>query len=493
MKQQVSRTGPTKGREHLHVTDRIKEHCGLFGIYGTPKAVKHTFYSLYALQHRGEEGAGIAATDGNVIKDLRGMGQVGDALPRESLAQLTGHAAIGHVRYSTTGSSNITNVQPIMVQYARGQIAVAHNGNLVNAQALRSQLESRGSIFRTTTDSEIILHLLAQSCQPDWLDALANSLNEVRGAFSLVFITPNEVVGARDPHGFRPLLIGKLDKSYCLASESCAFDLIGAETVREVEPGEIVSLSRNGLASRRYAPPTKHARCIFELIYFARADSSLFGESVHLFRQRLGRRLAQEHPVNADFVVAVPHSATSAAMGYHRESGIPIEQGFIANTYMGRTFIQPFQGRRTEYVNIKLNAVPRVLKDKRVVVVDDSIVRGTTTKSKMQLLRKAGAKEIHLRISCPPHRHPCFYGIDFASCEELIANKVSPEKMAQYFEVDSVCYLSIEGLKACAESEPEGFCMACFDGKYPVNIAEGTCKTSFEQTARQMIPATSQQ
>jgi len=475
------------------VTDRIREHCGLFGIYGNPQAVKHTYYSLYSLQHRGEEGAGIAVTDGTVINDVRGMGQVGEAFTLEDLAKLSGHAAIGHVRYSTTGSNNIANVQPITVRYSRGEIAVAHNGNLVNARALRSRLESRGSIFRTTTDSEIILHLLASSCQPDWLDALANSLNEIRGAFSLVFLTPDEVVGVRDPHGFRPLTIGKLGESYCLASETCAFDLIGAEVVRQVEPGEIVSLSKDGLSSRRYAPAVRHARCIFELIYFARADSSLFGEHVHLFRQRLGRRLAREHAVEADIVIAVPHSATSAAIGYHRESGIPIEQGFIANTYMGRTFIQPFQGRRSEYVNIKLNAVPQVLKGKRVVVVDDSIVRGTTTASKMQLLRKAGAREIHLRISCPPHRHPCFYGIDFASRDELIANKVPPEKMAEFFKVDSIGYLSIEGLKACAECEPDGFCTACFDGKYPVPIAEGTCKTSLERPARHMIPAATQQ
>ena len=472
------------------MTERIKEHCGLFGIYGSADAVKHTYYSLYALQHRGEEGAGIAATDGNTIRDVRGMGQVSEAFTLDDFGSYEARAAIGHVRYSTTGSSNFANVQPIVVQYSRGEIAVAHNGNLVNAKVLRTRLESRGSIFRTTTDSEIILHLLATSCQMDWLDALANSLNEIRGAFSLVFLTPNEVVGVRDPRGFRPLMIGKLGDAYCFASETCAFDLIGAEIVREVEPGEMVSISESGLTSRRYAPATQHSRCVFELIYFARADSSMFGEHVHLFRQRLGRKLAQEHPVDADVVVPVPHSATSATIGYHRESGLPFEQGFIANTYMGRTFIQPVHDRRREYVNIKLNSVPHVLKGRKVVVVDDSIVRGTTTASKMRLLRKAGAKEIHLRISCPPHRHPCFYGIDFATKEELIANKVKQEDMAEFFEVDSVGYLSIEGMKECAECEPDGFCVACFNGEYPVPVSEGTSKLSLEIPRKHSEPAT---
>jgi len=471
------------------VSEHIKEFCGLFGIYGTPDAAKHTYYGLYALQHRGEEGAGIASTDGATIRDFRGMGQVGDVFTSDSFEVLAGHAAIGHVRYSTTGSNNITNVQPIVVQYSRGEIAVAHNGNLVNAQPMRSKLESRGSIFRTTTDSEIVLHLLAASCQADWLEALANSLNEIKGAFSLLFITPNEIVGVRDPNGFRPLMLGKLKDSYCFASETCAFDLIGAEVIREVAPGELISINQSGLTSRHYAPPVRHARCIFELIYFARADSVIFGEHVHLFRQRLGRQLVKEHGVDADIVVAVPHSATSAAIGYHRESGIPLEQGFIANNYMGRTFIQPIQGKRHEYVNIKLNAVPQVLKGRKVVVVDDSIVRGTTTAGKMRMLRKAGAKEIHLRISCPPHRYPCYYGIDFASCEELIANKVPPEKMAEFFEVDSIGYLSIEGMKACAECEPDGFCMACFDGKYPVHVTEGTGKWSLEMPHKPKVPA----
>ena len=471
------------------MSELIKENCGLFGIYGTADAAKNTYYSLYALQHRGEEGAGIASTDGHTIHDYRGMGQVGDVFTQESFDEVRGHAAIGHVRYSTTGSNNITNVQPIVVQYSRGEIAVAHNGNLVNAHLLRAKLESRGSIFRTTTDSEIILHLLAASCQADWLEALATSLNEIKGAFSLLFLTPNEIVGVRDPYGFRPLWLGKRKDCYCLASETCAFDLIGAEVIREVDPGEIVSINSSGLTVRRYAPPVRHARCIFELIYFSRADSIVFGEHVHLFRQRLGRRLAKEHAVEADIVIAVPHSATSAAIGYYRESGIPLEQGFIANNYMGRTFIQPIQGKRHEYVNIKLNAVPQAVKGKRVVVVDDSIVRGTTTAGKMRLLRKAGAKEIHLRISCPPHRFPCFYGIDFASREELIANKVELDKMAEFFEVDSIGYLSIEGLKACAQCEPDGFCMACFDGKYPVHVSEGTSKWSLELPYRALAPA----
>ncbi|HUS58574.1 MAG TPA: amidophosphoribosyltransferase [Planctomycetota bacterium] len=472
------------------MSEKIKEFCGLFGIYGTPDAVKHTYYSLYALQHRGEEGAGIAATDGTAICDYRGLGQVGDVFTPQSFEALRGtHAAIGHVRYSTTGSNNITNVQPIVVQYSRGEIAVAHNGNLVNAQAMRNRLESRGSIFRTTTDSEIVLHLLAASCQADWLDALANSLNEIKGAFSLLFLTPKEVVAARDPQGFRPLWLGRLKDCYCFASETCAFDLIGAEVVREVEPGEVIRINEQGLTTRRYAPQARHGRCIFELIYFSRADSMIFGEHVHLFRQRLGSKLAQEHAVDADIVVAVPHSATSAAIGYHRESGIPIEQGFIANNYMGRTFIQPIQGKRHEYVNIKLNAVPQAVKGRKVVVVDDSIVRGTTTAGKMRLLRKAGAKEIHLRISCPPHMFPCYYGIDFASREELIANKVPLEKMADFFGVDTIGYLSIEGLRSCAQCEPEGFCMACFDGKYPVQVDEGTGKWSLEMPPKLRIPA----
>ena len=464
------------------MTERIKESCGLFGIYGSADAIKHTYYSLYALQHRGEEGAGIAATDGNTIRHVRGMGQVSEAFTLDDFGSYEAHAAIGHVRYSTTGFSIFANVQPIVVQYSRGEIAVAHNGNLVNAKALRARLESRGSIFRATNDSEIILHLLATSCQMNWLDALANSLNEIRGAFSLVFLTPNEVVGVRDPRGFRPLMIGKLGDTYCFASETCAFDLIGAEVVREVEPGEMVSISENGLTSRRYAPATQHSRCIFELIYFARADSSMFGEHVHLFRERLGQKLAEEHAVDADAVIAVPHSATSAAIGYHQGSGIPFEQGLIANTYMGRTFIQPFQGQRSRYVNIKLNAVPQVLRGKKVVVVDDSIVRGTTTASKMRLVRKAGAKEIHLRITCPRLYHPCFYGVDFQSKEELIANKVPADSMTEFFEVDSIGFLSIEGLRSCARCEPEGFCTACFDGKYPVPVPKDDRQMSFEES-----------
>jgi amidophosphoribosyltransferase len=399
------------------------------------------------------------------------MGLVSDIFSPEVLEKLKGTAAVGHVRYSTTGSSVLKNAQPLLIDFAKGSICIAHNGNLVNSLELSRELERRGSIFQTTTDSEIIIHLMARAKNLDLLASLVYALERVKGAYSLVMMDSQRLIGVRDPLGFRPLSLGKLGSAYCLASETCAFDLIGAKFIRELDPGEIVVINDEGLKSikPRLLQSKKHSFCTFEHIYFSRPDSVVFGETVHLVRRKLGAQLAIEHPVKADYVIPVPDSGFSAAMGYSHESGIPLEMGIIRNHYVGRTFIQPAQDSRDLGVRVKFNLLKDVLRGKRIIIVDDSIVRGTTSKIRVRNLRRAGCKEVHLRISCPPHRFPCFYGIDFHKPTELIANKYeSLAKVQQYLEVDSLGYLSLDGMLGCLKYENENYCAACWTGKYPL-------------------------
>lgn len=458
-----------------------REACGVFGVFGVKEEQAATIahFGLFALQHRGQESAGIVVNSNGKLHGHTGMGLAGDVFTPEILKNLKGTSAIGHVRYSTTGSSNAKNAQPILVDYARGQLAIGHNGNLVNARLLREELEAAGSIFQTTTDSETIIHLIARPCYGDFSDVLSKTLKRLRGAFSLTMLTPDSLIGARDPQGFRPLSIGKLGDGYVLASETCAFDLVGAEFVREVEPGEIVIINKKGINSVFFRKNREKALCIFEYIYFSRPDSKLDGKTCHIVRRELGRQLAKEHPVDADIVISVPDSGNSATLGFAQESGIPFEFGFIRNHYVGRTFISPTQNERDMKVRVKLNILPDVVRGKRVVIVDDSIIRGTTTLSRIVELKKAGAKEVHIRISCPPTKNPCFYGVDFPSCENLIAANHSVDEICKFLDADSLGYLSMEGMiKACGGN---GFCMACYDGNYPVPFEEPMLKNALEK------------
>ncbi|MBS1257807.1 MAG: Amidophosphoribosyltransferase [Candidatus Scalindua arabica] len=468
-----------------------KEYCGLFGIFDCDDAVEKVFYGLSSLQHRGEESAGIASSDGKSIKQHKNHGLVSDVFSPESLSRIKNPHAIGHVRYSTFGSSdNIDNVQPLVVLYSKGEIAIAHNGQLLDASKLRNDYEQHGSIFHTTSDTEVIVHLMAKPSHVEKPN-FSHVLNHLKGAFALLFLTKDEMVGVRDRNGFRPLSIGKLNNSYVLSSETCAFDQIGAEFVRDVEPGEVVYINKDGLKSEIYCSPRRirPAYCIFELIYFARPDSNVFGENVHLFRKQLGRKLAKEAPVDADIVIAVPEGGNSAAMGYSEASGIPLDRGFIRNHYVGRTFIQPEQGSRHKKVELKLNAIAEVVRGKRVVVVDDSVVRGTTSKSRLKLLRKAGAKEVHLRISCPPHRFPCHYGIDFQIKDELIAANHTLEEIKDFLHADSLGYLSAEGMLGCTASPRNHYCNACFTGNYPASIENVGKKTHIKEPKnRKAVP-----
>jgi len=466
-----------------------REHCGLFGVCGHPRAAELTYYGLRALQHRGQESAGIVSTDGRNLRQFRAMGLVADVFTQATIDSLSNPVAIGHVRYSTTGTSNIVNSQPIVVNYSGGQIAVGHNGNLVNANALRAEFEARGSIFRTSTDSEVILHLMASPENANKADCLARCMRQIRGAFALLMLTPGEMIAARDRHGYRPLALGRLGNGYAVASETCAFDIVNAEPLREVEPGEIVRINDKGLSSERFCPEdeVQHNHCIFEHIYFARADSYVFGENVHLVRKRLGARLAEEHPVDADIVIAVPDSANSAALGYHDRSGIRLDHGFARNPYVGRTFIIPQADDRSAKVLVKLNVNRAVVHGQRIVVVDDSIVRGTTTKTKISHLREAGAKEVHLRITCPPPRHPCYYGIDFPTCDELFATDRTLEQMRDYLGVDSLAYLSTEGMLHCVSQPPDHYCTACFTGRYALKPDEAVGKHTLEHGRTPMI------
>ena len=464
--------------------DEPKEHCGLFGITNHKQASWLTYLGLYALQHRGQEACGIAACHNGAITIHKDMGLVNDCFNLDILAKLKGNMACGHVRYSTTGSSILKNTQPLLIEYAKGSICIAHNGNLVNSLTLRRHLEKTGSIFQTTTDSEIIIHLMAKAKSQNLEDSLIYALKRIAGAYSLVMMDNNTLIGVRDPMGFRPLCLGKLGNSWCLASETCALDLIKAKFVREVAPGEIIFINRDGPKSVKPAElqsSDKFAFCAFEHVYFSRPDSVIFGETVHSVRRRLGEQLAKEHLVKADFVVPVPDSGFSAALGYSHFSGIPLEMGIIRNHYVGRTFIQPAQDSRDLGVRVKFNLLRDVLRGKRIVIVDDSIVRGTTSQIRVRNLRNAGVKEVHLRISCPPHRFPCFYGIDFHRSSELIANKyASIDKIRQYLGVDSLGYLSLEGMQICFKYPENYYCTACWTGKYPVKAEKEQGKFSLE-------------
>ncbi len=462
-----------------------REYCGLFGIHKHRQANWLAYLGLYALQHRGEEACGIVVNNKGVLSIHKEMGLVSEVFNEQVLSRLKGNSAVGHVRYSTTGSSVLKNAQPLLIDYAKASICIAHNGNLVNSLQLRKYLERTGSIFQTTTDSEIIIHLMARAKSKGFAESLVYALKKVKGAYSLVMMDNHRLIGVRDPLGFRPLSLGKLGNSFCLASETCAFDLLGAKFVRDIEPGEIVFIGDNGVRSikpKALQSKEKHAFCTFEHVYFSRPDSVIFGETVHSVRRRLGEQLAREYPARADFVIPVPDSGFAAALGYSKESGIPLEMGIIRNHYVGRTFIQPAQDARDLGVRVKFNLLKSVLQGKRIVIVDDSIVRGTTSKIRVRNLRKAGVKEVHLRISCPPHRFPCFYGIDFHRSSELIANKyASLDKIREYLGVDSLGYLSLEGMLGCLKCPAHHYCTACWTGKYPIAAEKKQGKFSLER------------
>jgi len=466
--------------------DAVKHSCGLFGVFSHRDAARLTYLGLYSLQHRGEEAAGIVSFDSRTMHAYKGKGLVSEVFTEDALHGLPGRAAIGHTRYSTTGSSTVKNAQPLVVSYAKGSLAVAHNGNLINAAQLRQRLEGEGSIFQTTVDSEIILHLLAHSRNGSFDDDLAQSIRQLKGAFSLLFLTERELIGCRDPKGFRPLCIGRLNKTYVLSSETCALDLIGARFVREVEPGEVVIIDANGL--RSVFPfkdePTQPSHCLFEHVYFSRPDSTIFGESVQRVRTQLGRALAREHPADADLVMPIPDSGNFGALGYSLESNLPFVMGMIRNHYVGRTFIQPAQEIRDLKVRVKFNPVRELIQGKRLVIVDDSIIRGTTTKARVKSLREAGAKEIHLRVSCAPTKFSCFYGIDFPTRKELIANNMTLDEIRKFIGVDTLGYLSIEGMRR-AVGKPGDYCTACWSGTYPVPFGEEGDKFALEKRAGQ--------
>ncbi len=463
--------------------DTPKEFCGLFGVSNHKHASWLTYLGLYALQHRGQESCGIAVNNAGILTAHKDMGQVNDVFTEGIINRLKGTMAVGHVRYSTTGSSILKNAQPLLIDYSKGTLCIAHNGNLVNSLELRTYLEKTGSIFQTTTDSELVIHLMARSASRSLEESLAYALKRIRGAYSFVMMDTQQLIGVRDPLGFRPLALGRLGNAWCLASETCAFDLIGARFVREVEPGEIVFIGKNGVRSFKhpYLQSQRRAHCVFEHVYFSRPDSLVFGENVHAVRRKLGEQLAREHPVSADLVVPVPDSGFSAALGYAHESGIPLEMGIIRNHYVGRTFIQPAQDARDLGVRVKFNLLRDVLRGKRIVVVDDSIVRGTTSKIRVRNLRAAGVKEVHLRISCPAHRYPCFYGIDFHKSAELIANKYGTlDEVRRYLEVDTLGYVSLEGMLRCFRYPGHHYCTACWSGRYPVKPEARTTKFSLE-------------
>jgi amidophosphoribosyltransferase len=459
-----------------------KHYCGVFGIFGHPNAAELTYYGLYALQHRGQESAGIVTSDGHQFRAHKGMGLVSQVFDGELLHTLVGDIAIGHTRYSTTGSSHLRNAQPITVDCARGQIAIAHNGNLTNAAQLREELEARGSIFQTTVDSEIILHLMAQPSLNGGRNNLVQTIRRIEGAYSLVIMTENELIGVRDPHGFRPLCIGRIGDAWVLASETCALDLIHAKFVRDVEPGEIVAINKDGLTSIQAFPEhERRAFCIFEYVYFARPDSTIANRNVYKVRVEMGRQLAREYPIQADVVVPVPDSGNCAALGYSLESGVPFEMAFVRNHYVGRSFLQPSQLIRDFDVRVKLNLITELVKGKRVIVVDDSIVRGTTCKARVNNLKEAGAKEVHVLVSCPPHMNPCVYGIDFPDRNKLMAANHSLEEIRKYLNADSLHYLSQDGMVKATGLPRDGFCMACYDGNYPVKYEPGVDKHIIER------------
>ena len=462
--------------------DEPREHCGVVAVYGVDNAALTIYNGLFSLQHRGQEGAGMVISDGKILHFCKGMGLVSEVFTGDFTEHLPGKIGIGHVRYSTTGASRSANVQPFLAECRDGMWAIAHNGNLVNAGELRDRYQKQGAIFQTTTDSEILLHQLADPAFFGQKDRIRKALAELSGSFAFVIARPNCVYAARDPWGIRPLSLGKLGKGYMVASETCAMQQVGAEFIRDINPGELVKLDDTGIKSLRFAdvPSSGYGQCVFEHIYFARPNSHVFGQSVYLVRSAIGRKLAQEHPVEADVVVPIPDSGVLAALGYSHESGIPFEMGFIRNHYIGRTFIMPTQRSRRTGVDLKLAVVPEVVAGKRVVLVDDSIIRGTTIQKRIDVLRRAGAKEVHVRISCPPTRHPCFFGIDFPEASELVAASRSEDQICRLCGADSVGYLSIGGLRSVLNS-PEHFCFGCFDGHYVCDTEHVVCKHSLER------------
>ena len=450
--------------------DKLKEECGIFGIYGHSEAANLTYLGLYALQHRGQESVGIATSDGGRLQIHKAMGYVADSFDEATIGRLGGMSAVGHVRYSTAGESGLKNAQPILIDCAHGEIAIAHNGNIVNAQELREMLVREGSIFQTTSDTEVLLHLYARSKAATPEMALVEAVSQAQGAFSLVLLTKDRLIAIRDPQGFRPLTMGKLGDAWVVCSETCALDLIDAEWVRDIEPGEVFIVSPEGTKSLRPFPPSPAAHCIFEHVYFARPDSYVFGQSVNEVRTELGRRLAAEQPAPADVVVPVPDSGVCAATGYAEASGVPLQMGLIRNHYVGRTFIEPHQAIRHFGVRVKLNPVKSILEGRRVVLVDDSIVRGTTSRKIVKMVRAAGAKEVHLRISCPPTISPCFYGVDTPKKADLIASTHTLEEIRQFIGADSLGYLSLDGMLSAVGPAKRSYCTSCYTGHYPVAV-----------------------
>lgn len=455
--------------------------CGVFGVYGHKQAPRLTYLGLYALQHRGEEAAGIVSFDGKRTFSYKDRGLVGDIFNERTLATLKGFLAVGHTRYSTTGSSSLKNVQPFLANYSKVPLAVSHNGNFTNTFLLRKQLEEEGAIFQTTMDSELVIHLLAKSSEKDYFRKVIDALSKIEGAYSLVLMIGDRLVGARDPLGFRPLCLGKLEGAYLLSSETCALDLVGATYLRDVAPGEVVFIDKDGIKSL-YVESKRRAFCIFEYIYFARPDSNIFGDNVYMVRKKLGEALAREANLEAELVMPIPDSGNYAALGFSQASGIKYEMAVIRNHYVGRTFIQPSQFIRDFRVRVKLNPIRELLKDKRVVIIEDSIVRGTTSRVRVKTLREAGAKEVHMRVSCPPIKHPCFYGIDFPTRKELIASSKSVEEIREFMGLDSLYYLSKEGMLSSMPIDRENFCTACFDGCYPTRLHRNISKYVLEKS-----------
>jgi amidophosphoribosyltransferase len=461
-----------------YADDHFHDECGVFGVFGHAEAANLAYLGLYALQHRGQESAGIVSSDGGELHAHRAMGEVEEIFIPSVLAQLPGDLAIGHTRYPTAGDKALLNAQPIMVDCNKGKIALGHNGNLTNAAEWRRKLEHRGSIFQTNSDTEVIVHLIARSQARNLSGALGDALNQVEGAYSLLVLTPDELYAVRDPRGFRPLVLGRLaatetaGETWLVASETCAFDLLNAQYVREIEPGEMVRISKSGIESIHFAPEKPRQHCIFEHVYFARPDSTVFGKSVNASREALGRVLAREHPVEADIVVPVPDSGVPAAVGYALESGIPFHLGLIRNHYIGRTFIEPSQAIRNFGVKLKLNPVRGLIEGKRVILVDDSIVRGTTSRKIVRMVREAGAKEVHVRISCPPTISPCYYGVDTPTKEELIASSNTPEEICRYLGADSLGYVSLPALRQAVGDADGAFCTACYTGVYPTDLVQ---------------------
>jgi amidophosphoribosyltransferase len=467
--------------QYFIAESKPKEECGVFAVYGNEDAARVTFFGLFALQHRGQESAGINTADGCLVYGHKGMGLASEVFHEDILSKLPGHLAIGHVRYSTTGSSIISNAQPFLVHHAGEHYALGHNGNLINAHALRAELEDKGSIFQSTMDTEVIFHLMAHYLKDGFEDALTRALAHVEGSYSIVMLTKDKVVAARDPRGFRPLSLGQLDGGWVIASETCAFDLLSARYVRDVEPGEILIIDHTGLKSLTPFPKVRPAHCIFELIYFARPDSQIFGQNVYMCRKRLGHSMAKEYRPDVDIVMPFPDSGTYAALGYAEESGIPFEMGMIRNHYVGRTFIQPSQPMRDFGVRVKLNPVRPLLAGKRVLIIEDSIIRGTTSRNRVRNLRESGVKEIHMAVSCPPTRHPCPYGIDFSSKGELIAaQKEYVQAVAEFIGLDGLHYLSLEGMVEATGMDSDSFCLACYTGKYPLPPPAGFGKFCLE-------------